>query len=81
MTSDKINKLLSKLNQILEDFQMLKDETWVPDKDSCDCSIENVKSIIYIIENEYNFPGKNFLRGGDTVHHLFCYNRPENPPL
>jgi|TARA_R110002074_G_scaffold47610_4_gene122022 hypothetical protein len=52
MTPDKINKLLSKLNQILQDFQMLKDETWVPDKDSCDCSIENVKSIIYIIENE-----------------------------
>jgi hypothetical protein len=52
MTIEKQAEILNKLNQILQDFQMLKDETWVPDKDSCDCSIENVKSIIYIIENE-----------------------------
>jgi len=45
-------KILSKLNLVLEDFQMLRDETWVPDIESCEASIDNVESIIYIIENE-----------------------------
>ena len=52
MTPDKITKVLNKLNQILEDFQMLRDETWIPDEDSCNASIENIESIIYTIENE-----------------------------
>jgi len=52
MRPDKINEVLYKLNQILEDFQMLRDETWVPDKESCEASIDNVESIINIIENE-----------------------------
>ena len=52
MAPEKITEVLEKLNQILEDFQMLRDETWVPDKDSCEASIENVESVIYIIENE-----------------------------
>jgi hypothetical protein len=52
MTDEKITEVLSKLNLILEDFQMLRDETWVPDKGSCDASIDNIESIIYTIENE-----------------------------
>jgi len=52
MTDEKITEVLSKLNLILEDFQMLRDETWVPDKESCDASIDNIESIIYTIENE-----------------------------
>ena len=52
MTIKQKEKVLTKLNLILKDFEMLKDETWVPDEDSCDCSIENVKSIIYTIKNE-----------------------------
>lgn len=50
MTPEEINEVLYKLNQILEDFQMLRDETWVPDKKSCEASIDNVESIIHIIE-------------------------------
>ena len=52
MTAEKTTKILEKLNQILEDFQMLRDEIWVPDSESCEASIDNVESIIYIIENE-----------------------------
>ena len=52
MTPDKITEVLHKLNQVLEDFQMLRDGTWVPDEASCEASIENVESIIYTIENE-----------------------------
>ena len=47
-----ITEVLNKLNFILEDFQMLRDGTWVPDIESCEASIDNVESIIYIIENE-----------------------------
>tara|TARA_R110000744_G_scaffold60794_6_gene125844 strand:- start:3864 stop:4022 length:159 start_codon:yes stop_codon:yes gene_type:complete len=52
MTAEKITEVLSKLNLVLEDFQMLRDKTWVPDKESCDASIDNIESIIYTIENE-----------------------------
>ena len=52
MTQEKITEILNKLNLVLEDFQMLRDETWVPDKKSCDASIDNIESIIYTIENE-----------------------------
>lgn len=52
MAPNKITEVLTKLNLVLEDFQMLRDGTWVPDKKSCNDSIDNIESIIYIIENE-----------------------------
>ena len=52
MTPHKITEVLNKLNLVLEDFQMLRDGSWVPDKESCEASIDNVESIIYTIENE-----------------------------
>lgn len=52
MTPAKITEVLTKLNLVLEDFQMLRDGTWVPDKKSCNDSIDNIESIIYTIENE-----------------------------
>ena len=52
MTPERITEVLNKLNLVLEDFQMLRDGTWVPDKKSCDASIDNIESIIYTIENE-----------------------------
>jgi|TARA_B110000881_G_scaffold96332_1_gene84566 hypothetical protein len=52
MAPNKITEVLNKLNLVLEDFQMLRDGTWVPDKESCNDSIDNIESIIYTIENE-----------------------------
>jgi len=52
MAPEKITEILNKLNLVLEDFQMLRDGSWVPDEDSCEASIENVESIIHTIENE-----------------------------
>lgn len=52
MAPNKITEVLNKLNLVLEDFQMLRDGTWVPDKHSCNDSIDNIESIIYTIENE-----------------------------
>jgi len=52
MILDNIDKILDKLNLILEDFQMLRDGTWIPDEKSCNASIENVQDVINIIENE-----------------------------
>jgi hypothetical protein len=52
MTQNKIDLSLSKLNLVLEDFQMLRDGTWVPDEGSINDSIENIQGVIYIIENE-----------------------------
>lgn len=52
MTQAKITEVLTKLNLVLEDFQMLRDGTWVPDKKSCNDSIDNIESIIYTVENE-----------------------------
>jgi hypothetical protein len=51
MTSDQVTEVLNKLNLVLEDFQMLRDGAWIPDKKSCNDSIENVESVIYIIDN------------------------------
>jgi len=51
MTIEEQEEALNKLNLILEDFQMLRDGDWVPDTESCNSSIDNVTSIIYIIEN------------------------------
>ena len=50
MAPEKITEILHKLNLVLEDFQMLRDGSWVPDKDSCESSIDNVESIIHIID-------------------------------
>jgi len=52
MTQDEIDTTLSKLNLVLEDFQMLRDGTWVPDEVSCESSIENLTDVIHIINNE-----------------------------
>ena len=52
MAPNKITEVLNKLNLVLEDFQMLRDGTWVPDKQSCNDSIDNIESVIYTIENE-----------------------------
>jgi hypothetical protein len=52
MTSQELTQVLDKLNLILEDFQMLRDGTWIPDEKSCNASIENVQDIINIIEYE-----------------------------
>ena len=52
MTSKESIQVLDKLNLILEDFQMLRDGTWIPDEKSCNASIENVQDIINIIEYE-----------------------------
>ena len=52
MTPQESSQVLDKLNLILEDFQMLRDGTWIPDEKSCNASIENVQDIINIIEYE-----------------------------
>lgn len=52
MTQNEIDISLSKLNLVLEDFQMLRDGTWVPDEASCESSIENLTDVIHIINNE-----------------------------
>lgn len=52
MIPEKVNEILEKLNQIKEDFQMLRDFDWEPDEESCNASIQNVEDIINIIENE-----------------------------
>jgi len=52
MTQNEIDISLSKLNLVLEDFQMLRDGTWIPDTETCEASMENITDIIQIIENE-----------------------------
>jgi len=52
MTFENINKILEKLNLVMEDFIMLRDGAWQPDEKSCNASIDNVQDIINIIENE-----------------------------
>lgn len=49
MTTEQKTEVLNKLNLIIEDFQMLRDGTWIPDTESCEASIENLESIISII--------------------------------
>tara|TARA_R110002073_G_scaffold149966_3_gene303967 strand:+ start:40 stop:693 length:654 start_codon:yes stop_codon:yes gene_type:complete len=49
MKKEKVKQILEKLYQVREDFQMLHDDVWVPDEDSCNASIENVESIISLI--------------------------------
>jgi hypothetical protein len=43
------SELLSLLNGINQDFHMLKDQTWVPDTDSCEASIDAVERIADIL--------------------------------
>ena len=50
MTPDEINEMLTKLNLVLEDLQMLRDGTWIPDEDSCEATINNLQEVINIIE-------------------------------
>jgi len=52
MTAKVKAEVLQKLNLVLEDFQMLRDGTWVPDKSSCENSIDNITDVIYTLENE-----------------------------
>jgi hypothetical protein len=52
MTPENINKVLEKLNLVMEDIIMLRDGAWVPDEKSCNASIQNVQDVINIIENE-----------------------------
>jgi hypothetical protein len=43
--------ILEKINCLVKDFEMLKDETWVPDDDSCNCSIDALNEIYKYIQN------------------------------
>jgi len=45
--------ILAALTCTREDFQMLKDGSWVPDDndDACDCSIDNVDKVKMYIEH------------------------------
>ena len=52
MSPENINKVLDKLELIMEDFIMLRDGSWQPDEKSCNASIQNVQDVINIIENE-----------------------------
>lgn len=52
MTPENINKILDKLELIMEDFIMLRDGAWEPDEKSCNASIQTVQDVINIIENE-----------------------------
>ena len=51
MTPAKTTEALQKLNLVLEDIQMLRDGTWVPDKSSCENTIDNITDVIYTLEN------------------------------
>jgi hypothetical protein len=52
MTPKQIDTALEKLNLVLEDLQMLRDKTWIPDTKSCEATIDNITDVINIIENE-----------------------------
>jgi len=54
MEEKDLETILKKLDQLREDFQMLKDDIWVPDSHSCDASIDNVEDIIYILTKKLN---------------------------
>lgn len=46
MKKEKVKQILEKLYQLRQDLQMLHDDVWVPDEDSCNASIENIENII-----------------------------------
>jgi len=52
MTQEIKEKILEKLNLVLEDMQMLREGTWIPDEHSCMDTIDNINDVINIIENE-----------------------------
>jgi len=52
MTQEIKKKILKKLNLVLEDMQMLREGTWVPDEHSCMDTIDNINDAIKFIENE-----------------------------
>ena len=52
MNTKQKKTVLKKLNLVLEDIQLLRDGTWVPDKHSCDDTINNITDVIYILKNE-----------------------------
>ena len=52
MTPKEKSEVLQKLNLVLEDVQMLRDGTWVPDESSCENTIDNITDVIYTLENE-----------------------------
>ena len=37
MDPNKKTEVLNKLKMLLEDLEMLRDGTWIPDQDSCEC--------------------------------------------
>tara|TARA_B100000768_G_scaffold174325_1_gene184490 strand:+ start:1517 stop:1777 length:261 start_codon:yes stop_codon:yes gene_type:complete len=41
------NSVISKMECAIKDFKMLQDETWQPDNDSCQASIDNMQEAIY----------------------------------
>lgn len=43
------DEALEALKTIIEDFTMLKDGDWVPDDDSCDCSIEMASQVFQFL--------------------------------
>ena len=52
MSPENINKVLDKLDFIMEDFMMIRDGEWEPDEKFCNDSIQTVQDIINIIVNE-----------------------------
>jgi hypothetical protein len=39
-------EIIKKLELVLEDLKMLKAGTWIPDKESCNSSISNIKDVM-----------------------------------
>jgi len=52
MTGKQIDTVLEKLNLVLEDLQMLRDGTLIPDTKSCEVNIDNISYVIDTIEND-----------------------------
>ena len=42
-------EIIKKLNLVLEDLEMLKAGTWVPDDESCNTSISNIEDVISVL--------------------------------
>ena len=52
MTQEIKEKILEKLNLVLEDMQMIREGTWIPDRHGCMDTIDNINDVIKIIEDE-----------------------------
>lgn len=46
------HEILDRLRSLKEDFTMLKDGDWVPDKHGCDASIESCEALIEALEQK-----------------------------